>query len=74
MIWLVTENESIQITGQNLFYNKKDEQFELWVTRLISGKTLLILASKDEEEVKLLRDAIDYAIDNGEKTFSLKNE
>ena len=74
MIWLVTKNESFQITGQNLFHNKKEEQFELWGTRLISGKTILIFASKEEEEVKLLRDAIDYAIEHGEKTFTLLPE
>lgn len=74
MIWLVIDNESVQIVGQNVFYNSSKKKHELWGVRASSGKSFLIYESENEGDVTLVRDAIDYAIDTGEKTFVLKSK
>jgi hypothetical protein len=68
MLWLVEKDSSHEIISCNI--HKKDELHQLWVTRP-NGKSLLIRENENEKEIKLLKEAIDYAIETGEKALRL---
>lgn len=69
MIWIIKGNESHEIISTNI--HVEDDKFQLWVTRP-NGKTIKIFEDKDKNEANLLKDAIDYAITTGEKSFTIK--
>lgn len=69
MLWLVIKNESHQIISCNTF--KEGNKYQLWVEKP-SGKTKKIIESTNEEDVKLVKEAIDYAIRNGDPTLELE--
>lgn len=48
----------------------KNDMHELWVTRP-GGKSLFITKSKNKDEVLEIKEAIDYAIENGETMLRL---
>lgn len=68
MIWLIKENESIAIVSCNIHKNK--ETYQLWVERP-NGKTKMVAQSEDRGVVEEFKEAIDWAVQDGHKTFSL---
>jgi len=68
MLWLVIGEASHQIIGCNI--HERDGLYQLWVER-VNGKTLKINENTDQKEVALIKEAIDYAIENKESTLRL---
>jgi hypothetical protein len=68
MIWLVLNNESHQIISCNIFNG--DNIHQLWVTRP-NGKNLKVVESNKEEAIREIKDAIDFAIEQGFTTVSI---
>lgn len=70
MLWIILTNESAshQIIGANVAV--KDDIYEMWITRP-GNKGLKIKESPDKKEVMLYKDAIDYAIKQGESVLEL---
>ncbi len=68
MLWLVKGNISTEIIGCNT--HQREETHELWVTKS-DGKTMKIAENTDEKEILLIKEAIDYAIEYGEKALRL---
>lgn len=68
MLWLVIEGASYQIISCNL--HQEGNKHQLWVERA-RGKSVKIKESDDFEEVKEIKDAIDFAIKNGTPTLEL---
>jgi len=68
MLWLVINGESHQIIGCNT--HERNGKHQLWVER-VNGKTMLISESKDKDEIDLVKDAIDYAIENKDNILRL---
>lgn len=62
MFWLIIEDVSHQIMSCNI--HQTNNKFELWVTRP-NDKNLKIAESTDEVDIREIKDAIDYAIENG---------
>ena len=69
MIWIIKGNESHEIISCNVA--DKEDKSELWVTRP-NGKNLKIFESQNKDIVKELKEAIDFAIKIGEKTFTIE--
>lgn len=71
MIWIVDEEkgESYNVCGTNIHVTKTG-MFQLWGTKS-PDKTILIMQNETQEEVKMLKDAIDYAVNKGVKTFTI---
>lgn len=71
MIWIVVGDESHQIISCNVHkWDNEYAKLELWVTRP-NGKNLKIKEG-NKEEIMELKEAIDYAIENGETAFRIK--
>lgn len=68
MLWLIIGESSHSIISCNMF--KQGEQHQVWVERP-NGKTMRIIESTDPNEAKTVKDAIDFAIENGHKTLNL---
>ena len=62
------KNESHQIVSSNVF--TENGKHQVWVTRA-NLKNLKIFEDKDESEALLLKEALDFAIRTGEKTFTV---
>lgn len=62
MFWLIIDDVSHQIMSCNI--HKANDKFELWVTRP-NDKSLKIAESTDKADIREIKDAIDYAIENG---------
>ncbi len=62
MLWLIKENASHQIVSCNI--HNANNTFELWITRP-NDKNLKIVESTQLEDVTTIKEAIDYAIENG---------
>lgn len=69
MLWLIIGNSSHEIISCNTFF--KDGKHQIWVERA-NGKTLKVNESENKEEIMEIKEAIDYAIQEGHKTLSLK--
>lgn len=70
MLWLVQESASHEIISCNTHYEKETNMHQLWVTRS-SGKSLLIIESEDKNEILVIKNAIDYAIETHENVLRL---
>ncbi len=68
MLWIIIKGASYQIIGCNVHH--EGDNYQLWVERT-NGKNLKIVESTNEEEVSVVKDAIDYAIQHGEPTLEL---
>lgn len=68
MLWIVKDNMSIQIIGCNIC--EKNGMFQLWVTRP-NDKSLMLDENTSKEEILIIKEAIDYAIENKEKALRL---
>lgn len=62
MLWLIKEDASHQIMSCNIHNN--NNSYELWVTRP-NDKSLKIAESTQQEDIMTIKEAIDYAIENG---------
>lgn len=71
MLWLVTEDLSYQIISCNLHKNTENGEYEVWVTRP-TGKNIKILSSSKLEDVKEIKEAIDYSIEHKEAALRLE--
>lgn len=61
MLWLIKEDASHQIMSCNI--HNANNIFELWITRP-NDKNLKIAESTKQEDVAIIKEAIDYAIEN----------
>ena len=68
MLWLVIKGASHQIISCNV--HQENGKFQLWVERP-NGKNMKIVEDTNEAEVLLVKEAIDYAIENNESTLRL---
>lgn len=68
MIWLILGEASHQIIACNI--HEENNLFQLWVTRA-NGKTMKIQEHADKNEIIFVKEAIDYAIENGEKALKI---
>ncbi len=68
MLWLVMKDDSHEIIACNIC--ERDEKFELWVTRP-TGKSLKITESENKDDISVVKEAIDYAIENKEHALRL---
>ena len=66
MLWLITEDESVTVRECNL--HQQGDLWELWVRRY-NGTSLKIKKSKNKEEIAEVKEAIDFAIENGHKAL-----
>lgn len=62
MLWLIQENASHQIMSCNI--HNANALYELWVTRP-NDKNLKIAESTQQKDITTIKEAIDYAIENG---------
>jgi hypothetical protein len=70
MLWIVDGIASYEVSGCNI--HKKEDMFQLWIERK-SGKTLMLRESTIVDEINLIKEAIDYAIEHGEPALRLKD-
>ena len=68
MIWIIVNDESHQIISCNI--HSADGRHQLWVTRP-NGKNLKVLEKDTHSEIMEVKEAIDYAISSGYKTFTV---
>lgn len=68
MLWLIKGENSYTVIGCNI--NKKNDKYQVWIERP-TGKTLMLSESEDESFVNVIKDAIDYAIENKIPTLRL---
>ena len=68
MLWLVKDDFSHQIISCNI--HEENNVYQLWVTRP-NGKSFKIDENKDKNEVLIIKEAIDYAIENKEPALRL---
>lgn len=68
MIWLITKERSINVASCNV--HKEGDSYQLWVT-YASNKSIKLKESKDEDEINLIKEAIDFAIENNDPVLRL---
>ena len=68
MIWLILREQSHQIRSCNI--HQEENEFQLWVTRP-NGKNMKVLTSESLDEISDYKSGIDFAIENGHKTFKI---
>ena len=68
MLWLIIGDYSHQIVSCNLF--SENGKHQLWVTRP-NNLGLKVKESDNIEEIRELKEAIDFAIENKYSTFKL---
>lgn len=68
MLWLIIGDSSHEIISCNTY--NKEGVYQVWVERP-NGKTMKIGESKDPNEAKEIKDAIDFAIEHGHKVLNL---
>lgn len=69
MLWLIIENASHEIVACNTI--EREGKYQIWVERA-NGKSLKVRESENAEEIEEVKDAIDFAIENGHKTLKIK--
>lgn len=68
MLCLVWKNISHDIVSCNT--HRTGDLYQLWATRP-NGKNLKVFESTNEKEVQVIKDAIDYATEMGERVLRL---
>ncbi len=68
MIWIIKDEMSHQIISCNV--HLEDGKHQLWVTRP-NGKSLKLQESEQKEEVMIIKEAIDFAIEHNEQALRL---
>lgn len=67
MIWIIKGNQSFSAIGANV--SMSEGQASLWIERP-TGKTIRV-ATDTQERIALHKEAIDFAIKNGHKTYEV---
>ena len=67
MLWINIGEKSYQVVGVNIKID--GDNSELWAERP-SGKTIK-LATGDEETIRLHKEAIDFSVKEGHKTYTI---
>ena len=70
MIWVNLGNRSYLATAINLAKEQEDGKVSLWIER--SNGSGIKIFSGDEEVAQEHKDAIDFAVSQGYKTYELK--
>lgn len=70
MLWIIKEDRSYQIVSCNLFYNRKNKMHEIWASNA-KGENFKLDEKRKREDVLLIKEAIDYAIETGETALRL---
>ena len=70
MLWIVLDTASHAIIACNLHHDEEAKVWQLWVTRA-NGKSLKIAENQNRAPIATMRDAIDYAIENGDPVLRL---
>lgn len=68
MLWIVKDEASYAIIACNV--HEKNGLHELWITRT-NDKNLKLEESADINEILTIKEAIDYAIETGERCLRL---
>ena len=68
MIWIVKGDFSHQIVSCNVHF--EDDKYQLWVTR-VNGKSLKLDENVNKDEILVIKEAIDYAIEHKEHALRL---
>lgn len=68
MLWLIVGDSSHEIISCNTYF--REGKHQVWVER-VNGKTMKVGESENKQEVLDIKEAIDYAIQEGHKTLSL---
>jgi len=69
MIWIVDEDRSFQVLGTNIS-KEANGNYALWVQR--AGQSSFKLIEGDEAFIKENKEAIDFAVKGGFKTYEIK--
>jgi hypothetical protein len=69
-MWIIKEQESHEIMSCNIHKNKDTNFFELWATRP-NNRSVKITESENLEDVSLVKEAIDYTIEEGQSALRL---
>lgn len=72
MLWLINTNASYYVNGCNVC-SGKNGKWQLWIERP-SGANLMIQENDDKNEIKVIKDAIDFAIENNHRALRLVTE
>lgn len=70
MLWIIKGEMSHQIISCNVHFNSETKKYELWVARP-NGKSLKLQESTNEEEVVIIKEAIDFAIEHKDNVLRL---
>lgn len=70
MIAIIKSDVTHYIISCNTNHNPNSDTHELWISRP-NGKNLKVSESKDQQEISLIKEAIDYGIENGEFAIRL---
>lgn len=68
MLWLIIEGASHQIISCNI--HEEHGKHQLWIERP-NKKSLKIIESENLSDVQEIKEAIDYAIEKGEKALRI---
>lgn len=71
MLVIIVKDETVDLIGYNLYFDEATNKHSLWVRRP-NGKTLKIAESFDREKVEILKQAMDYAVYNGDRVMNLQ--
>ena len=63
-------NSTYEVTSYNEAFNSKTGEYELWIERK-TGKTILLMSSKNKIDILEMKQALDFAIAQGEKAFEI---
>lgn len=73
MVAIIMPDETHYIISCNMHYNESTELHELWISRP-NKKNLKIRENTAKDEILLIKNAIDYVIENGDNALRLQEE
>lgn len=68
MLWIIIEGASHQIISCNIHH--ENDVYQLWVERP-NGKSLKLAEDANKNEIQLIKDAIDHAIETHDPVLNL---
>lgn len=68
MLWLIMDDVSHQIISCNT--HEEEGIYQVWITRP-NGKSVKVKESLNKEEIEIIKEAIDYAIEKREPVLRL---
>lgn len=67
-MWIIKDDVSHAIISCNT--HQEGDFYQLWVTRP-NDKNLMIMESKNKEEITMVKEALDYAIEHGKNALHI---